>query len=155
MYDVSISLLAPCSHTPILMQVLIASHPLLFTLPDVTGSTPLHHASAHPSPHPLLYLLSHKTSEPLAINVTNSYQRTPLHCAVAYNNVYNADLLLKRQADTQLCDSEGKTPIDYARELETGEDILAILEGTLHMVNNAYNDYNVQRANYFVIATDI
>ncbi len=113
------------------MQVLIAAHPSLLSLPDVTGSTPLHHASAHPSPHPLLYLLSlNVTKEPLDINVTNVYQRTPLHCAVAYNSVYNTDLLLRQQADPQLCDNEGKTPIDYARELEDGaDDILAILEG--------------------------
>ncbi len=109
---------------------MISAHPPLLTFPDTTESTPLHHASAHPSPHPLLYLLSHKTmSSPLLINATNSYQRTPLHCAVAYNSVYNTDLLLRRGADVQLCDNEGKTPIDYAKELENGEDMLAILEG--------------------------
>ncbi len=94
----------------------------------------LHHASAHPSPHPLLYLLSHE-STPLLINATNSYQRTPLHCSVAYNSVYNTDLLLRRGADVQLCDNEGKTPIDYAHELENGEDMLAILEGDIKLHN--------------------
>lgn len=112
--------------------MLLATHRPLLTLPDVTGSTPLHHASAHSEPHPLRYLLSHnKTSDSLSVNVSNNYQRTPLHCAVAYNSVYNTDLLLRQHADPQLCDSEGKTPIDYAKELEDGEDILAILQGTL------------------------
>ena len=34
----------------------------------------------------------------------------PLHCAVAYNSVYNTVLLLRlrRGADVQLCDNEGK-----------------------------------------------
>ena len=34
----------------------------------------------------------------------------------------------------QLSDNEGKTPLDYAQELENGEDMLAILEGE---VNNS------------------
>lgn len=29
----------------------------------------------------------------------------------------------------KLSDNEGKTPLDYAKELENGEDMLAILEG--------------------------
>ncbi len=121
---------APPPHT----LVLISVHPTLLTFPDITQSTPLHYASAHPSPHPLLYLLSHE-STPLLINATNSYQRTPLHCAVAYNSVYNTDLLLRRGADVQLCDNEGKTPIDYAHELENGEDMVAILEGDIKLHN--------------------
>ena len=63
------------------------------------------------------------------MNCLNSYKRTPLHCAVAYNSLYNADLLLRRGADVQLSDNEGKTPLDYAQELENEEDMLAILEG--------------------------
>jgi len=112
----------------------LSSHPPLLTLPDSNKSTPLHHASAQESPTSLLALLSAVNSKDgmatvqLDLNCTNMYGRTPLHCAVAYNSLYNVDLLLMKGANPQLTDNEGKSPLDYAKELENESDMIAILE---------------------------
>lgn len=87
------------------------------------------------------------------VNCEDCYQRTPLHCAVArnrprnvkvcevthcfkaeekfyYNYSFYYKLLVSRGARVNIADSEGRTPLDYARELgQEGSQIVAVLEG--------------------------
>lgn len=57
----------------------------------------------------------------LDINCKNHSGRTPLHCAVAYNQPQNVFFLLSRGAQVTAMDNDGKTCLDYANELGNGD----------------------------------
>ena len=119
--------------SPLLLhQVLLAAHPALLTMQDCTNAAPLHHASMQESHKQLSILLSHKLPKKspikLDINSKNQHDRTPLHCAVAYNRLVNASLLVEHGVLTEnTLDNEGRSPMDYARRL--GEEMVSVLEG--------------------------
>ena len=116
------------------MQVLLSSHPSLLTHGDAKEAAPLHHASIQKATHFLELLLSHKLPKrspvTLDINCKNHSGRTPLHCAVAYNNLQHVTLLTTRGAQVEAMDNEGQTPVDYANNLGDGdrELVLAALQ---------------------------
>ena len=98
--------------------------PLLLTAPDQQGSTPLHHASVQHDLecfHTLLNfkILKTSTCPELDINALNHYNRSPLHCAAAYGNLEAVETLLQCGAQIDIRDRNGKTPLDYARELKS------------------------------------
>ena len=115
-------------------QVLLSAHPSFITVADAKGASPLHHASVQKSPELLELLLSHKLPKKskvaLDINCKNRSGRTPLHCAVAYNQLKNVTLLVSRGAHIGATDDEGRSALDYANDLGEGdkESILDALQ---------------------------
>lgn len=134
--------------------------PLLLALPDIHGGTPLHYTSTKKSPEYIQLLLSHKLPtkvEALDVNCRDQFDRTPLHCAVACNRPENVkvcihcrlasdlkltfllfmfQILIGKGAQVDVVDNEGRSPKDFARELEEGSEMIAILEGwsLLHLI---------------------
>lgn len=117
-----------------MFQVLLFAHPSLITAADAKGASPLHHASVQNSPELLELLLSHKLPKKskvsLDINCKNHSGCTPLHCAVAYNQLQNITLLVSRVAHIGATDDEGRSSVDYANDLGEGdrELVLAALQ---------------------------
>lgn len=111
--------------------------PFLLTYPDRNGSTPLHHASIQRDLKCIKLLFGFKAPKKsnikkVDVNAQNDYKRTPLHCAVAYSQFEAVDILLKKNACIDLEDNDGKTPVDYARELTNAQgraEMLRILNG--------------------------
>jgi ankyrin repeat protein len=72
------------------------------------------------------------------INAVDAAGCTPLHwAAMPAGNEQSLDfcrLLVEQGADATLKDGEGKTPLDYAKEDGNAHDLVAFLEGTLHMM---------------------
>lgn len=103
---------------------------------DAKEAYPLHHASVQKSPGFLELFLSYKLPKKskvsLDINCKNRSGRTPLHCAVAYNQLQNVILLVSRGAQVGAADDEGRTCLDYANDLGEGdrEIVLAALQNS-------------------------
>ena len=102
---------------------------------DNEGQTPLHHATNRNSVNAVQFLLEAGTNP----NTVNIYNRTPLHIAASYNkrsdelakysivnNTGVTKLLLDAGANTEVKDTKGKTPLDYAYNPE----LRALLEKT-------------------------
>ena len=97
---------------------------------NVNGEgTPLVAASYFNEPAVLRVLLENGAD----VNLASSYKKvTPLHFAVSSNKVAKVRLLLEYGADVNLADTDGETPLDWARNREkfgvTRLAIVALLE---------------------------
>lgn len=93
-------------------------------LKDSTGVTLLHSAAQHGLDTLLFYLLKAKL---LDINVTQKFKQTPLHYAAYHNKVSCVKLLLENNADRNLKNHRGNTPVQVARQYKSN-DVLPLLE---------------------------
>jgi len=79
------------------------------------GDTPLHHA-AFRGDRRMMNLLLKKSANP---NVPNfRYGRTPLHYAVDYERVKAVSMMMYYEADPNIIDCSGKSPLDLAKTPE-------------------------------------
>jgi ankyrin repeat protein len=88
---------------------------------------------AHDDVDCLKLLLKHANE--LDINEVDDEQMTPLHLAVYHNHVSHAKLLVRRKANTQLTDVEGKTALHWAAG-HKGNMIAAFCQGVIVMTTN-------------------
>ncbi|CAB0028004.1 unnamed protein product [Trichogramma brassicae] len=110
-------------NTP-LLRVLLHNQRNMFELllqkgadPNVTnkeGSTALHIISKRfwlDDLAEMVFELSHKNHQPLQIDIQDKDGNTPLHLALMFDKKRVADLLLKKGANPNLVNAEGRTPL--------------------------------------------
>ena len=86
-------------------------------------NTALHLAAKHGSPEIITLLLAAKA----AVNARNFYRKaTPLHVAIIYNRNEAAQCLIEGNADLNITNLLGESPLDYALE-ENNEQIVKLL----------------------------
>ena len=106
-------------------------------LPDRIVSYPAHFAAIQDSTEALEAILTFeppkRSGVELDLNARDSVQWTSLHYAVAYNRPESAAALIRRGARSDIEDGDGKTAVDFALELQTGqEEMLAVLRGKFY-----------------------
>lgn len=84
---------------------------------DRLGRSCLHYAAERDAYKCAKAIISRKTDS--IVGVDHS-QRTPLHYAAVCGSARTMRVLLKAGADTDLCDIDSKTPMDYAVERQHG-----------------------------------
>eukprot|EP00731_Ephydatia_muelleri_P013653 Em0007g963a len=89
--------------------------------PTADGATPLHIAAGLGHIGVLEYLLSKCQSNPEYVNVLDEIHATPAHDAVENGQTAALAVLLKYGADINIKDTEEKSPIDLATELNNTE----------------------------------
>jgi uncharacterized protein len=69
------------------------------------------------------------------INGKDEFGMSALQCAIAYNQIEMAHLLLSMGADVTIQDSDGSTAVHYAVEYELPDVVIALLEKYPQAVN--------------------
>jgi len=94
------------------------------------GMTPLHRAAWSGDVNLMSLLLSKGANvESMTFEQTNAKKgkETPLHIAASRGHFDAVQLLLSHNADAKAISAEGKTPLDYARESGSNNDVIKLL----------------------------
>ncbi|MDF3047778.1 MAG: hypothetical protein K0R73_896 [Candidatus Midichloriaceae bacterium] len=87
-------------------------------------NTELLHSVKNGDVEKVRFLINHKDAD---VNVTNIFNISSLHLAVANGNIEIAQLLLKAGADIGICDYLGNTALSYAQDGEFKNEAIADL----------------------------
>ena len=86
----------------------------LIITPDRDGTTCLMIASQNGHYHIVQYILNDERTRLLTLNVQNQNGTTALHCAIAGGHLNIVKLLMENNANMQLKDNDGRTPLTVA-----------------------------------------